>query len=121
MKDCYLAPDTSLHCAWLQDFMVVHLCEPCSVCRRHVTGGSLHRYHPPPNGMPQLKPPPERKFEGIRLEAPGAGPSPSGPLAHFQVSDNEPPLHKTDAATPALNMQLHAVSAADSRSRCIIL
>lgn len=68
-----------------EDFMVVHFREPCSFCRDHVAGAPLHRYVPPPSGLPALKPPPERKFEGIKLETPP--PAPSGPLQHFQICD----------------------------------
>jgi E1A/CREB-binding protein len=69
-----------------EDFMVVHLREPCSFCRCHVSGQGLHRYVPPHTGAALLKPPPERKFEGIKLES--GGPSmPTGPLQHFQICD----------------------------------
>lgn len=70
-----------------EDFMVVHLQEPCSFCRRHVAGGILHKYVPSgPGGASLLaKPAPaERRFEGIRLESPGPN-LPSGPLQHLQI------------------------------------
>lgn len=146
-----------------EDFMVVHLQEPCSFCRTHVNGGILHKWvaalmaalgtlcdfvceadsvgyrrrhfcaylpemcakqhdqvgmvlvwllcpfshvpslHPLPllaasasvcvvyrymggaAGTSALsRPPPERRFEGIRLESPGPA-APTGPLAHLQI------------------------------------
>lgn len=68
-----------------EDFIVVHLQEPCTFCRKHVNGGSLHRYHVPPSGHPLPKPPPERRFEGIKLESPTL--APSGPVTHLQLCD----------------------------------
>eukprot|EP00879_Flechtneria_rotunda_P004691 GHRR01004955.1.p1 GENE.GHRR01004955.1~~GHRR01004955.1.p1 ORF type:complete len:1088 (+),score=359.45 GHRR01004955.1:402-3266(+) len=69
-----------------EDFMVVHMQEPCSFCRKHVTGGALHKYmHSGPGASSILsKPAPERRFEGIRLESPGVN-APSGPLQHLQI------------------------------------
>lgn len=143
-----------------EDFMVVHLQEPCSFCRSHVHGNSLHKYVNPdrlapcrirvqalgvcllcadrqamlqvdsscsfggteaasssasrPLGLVQFsqksdrifgllcryigngaaassvlsRPPPERRFEGIRLESPGPA-APTGPLAHLQVGSGD--------------------------------
>jgi hypothetical protein len=64
--------------------MVVHMREPCSLCRIHINGGVLHRYTPPPGAPPPgARPPAGRSFEGIRLDAPGAGAG--GQVANFQV------------------------------------
>ena len=54
--------------------MVVYMREPCSLCRRAVSGGGLHRYTPGPGAAPPpARPPAGRSFEGIRLDAPGGG------------------------------------------------
>ena len=67
-----------------EDFIVVHLQEPCSFCRRHVTDGTLYRYLLPAGMYPSsLKPPAERKFEGIKLEIPIV--HATAPTSHFQV------------------------------------
>eukprot|EP00878_Enallax_costatus_P007519 GHUV01007875.1.p1 GENE.GHUV01007875.1~~GHUV01007875.1.p1 ORF type:complete len:926 (+),score=290.96 GHUV01007875.1:200-2779(+) len=70
-----------------EDFMVVHLQEPCSFCRKHVQGAPLFKYIP--NGVTGNlinKPIQERRFEGIRLESPGPN-VPNGPLQHLQICE----------------------------------
>lgn len=53
-----------------------------------LTGGHVHHCRYLGNGSAGTsalaRPPPERRFEGIRLESPGP-PPPTGPLAHLQV------------------------------------
>lgn len=52
------------------------VCLPCHVHHRYLGGAA---------GSSALsRPPPERRFEGIRLESPGPA-APTGPLAHLQI------------------------------------
>ena len=65
-----------------EDFIVVHLREPCSFCRGYITEGPRYVYEPPAGGT---RPVQERKFEGIRLDNPSG--SRSGPVDHFQLCE----------------------------------
>eukprot|EP00775_Hariotina_reticulata_P012625 gene12625-12755_t len=67
-----------------EDFMVVHLQEPCSFCRKHVVGGVLHKYMGGNNSLLSRPNANERRFEGLRLESPGVN-LPSGPMHHLQI------------------------------------
>jgi len=67
--------------------MVVHMREPCSLCRCAITNGPLHRYTPAPGAPPPAaRPPASRSFEGIRLDsAPGGGGAAGAQVANFQI------------------------------------
>jgi E1A/CREB-binding protein len=51
-----------------EDFIVVHLQEPCSFCREYMSGG-MRYYHPAPPQKVVIKS--ERTFDGISLDKPG--------------------------------------------------
>ncbi|GAB4815528.1 hypothetical protein N2152v2_002574 [Parachlorella kessleri] len=64
------------------DFMVVHLQEPCSYCREYISGAPRHA-HPNPPQKVVIKA--ERSFDGIVLDRPGGEASRTVALQRFQL------------------------------------
>ncbi|KAK9806697.1 hypothetical protein WJX73_009793 [Symbiochloris irregularis] len=64
-----------------EDFIVVHLREPCSLCRAYIDGGCRY-YHPAP---PSRSVKQERTFEGISLDSPGISTKQVTSLQRFQI------------------------------------
>lgn len=63
------------------DFIVVHLQEPCSLCREYISNGSRY-YHPSP---PHRTVKTERTFEGISLDTPGQSSRQVLQMSRFQL------------------------------------
>ncbi len=64
------------------DFIVVHLHEPCSFCREYVTGTRYYHPCPPSKAVRQ-----ERTFEGISLETPGSQGRQTTSLTRFSLCE----------------------------------
>lgn len=64
-----------------EDFIVVHLQEPCSFCREYISDGNRY-YHPSP---PQRTIKSERTFEGISLDTPGQSSNRVLQMTRFQL------------------------------------
>lgn len=65
------------------DFIVVHLQEPCSLCREYISDVPRY-YHPQP---PQRAVKSERTFEGISLDTPGQSSRQVMQMSRFQLCD----------------------------------
>ncbi|KAL0048475.1 hypothetical protein WJX82_004140 [Trebouxia sp. C0006] len=63
------------------DFIVVHLQEPCSLCREYISDAARY-YHPHP---PQRAVKSERTFEGISLDTPGQSSRQVLQMSRFQL------------------------------------
>eukprot|EP00803_Ostreobium_quekettii_P011438 evm.model.scf_864EXC.1 EVM.evm.TU.scf_864EXC.1 scf_864EXC:20228-23623(+) len=66
-----------------EDFIVVHLREPCSFCRKYIKNTPRFVYRAPVGGQKPVHEMIGRRFEGIQLGTPH-GPR-SGPIDHFQL------------------------------------
>ncbi|KAK9824572.1 hypothetical protein WJX72_011411 [[Myrmecia] bisecta] len=78
------------------DFIVVHLQEPCSFCREYISGGERH-YHPAPPSRTVKN---ERTFEGISLDTPGQSSQRVTAMSRFQLC---PKCYEAEVSAAAEN------------------
>eukprot|EP00884_Botryococcus_braunii_P009216 jgi/Botrbrau1/18296/Bobra.0179s0026.1 len=66
-----------------EDFIVVHLQEPCSFCRKYISGANRWFHPDPPSKVTRA----DRTFEGINLDLPGLNGKQVTQMSRFQLCD----------------------------------